>query len=83
MDLCDPNSTPLTPCTPVSDSNAPTANFPGGGDAFMELQFYPPGFAPFSDNISCDDTHWCSALTIDSLECSADGPPATATARSR
>jgi len=72
MNLCDPNSTPLTPCTPVSDANAPHGSFPGGGDAFMELQFYPPGFAPFSDSISCDDTHWCSALTIDSLECSPD-----------
>ena len=39
----------------------------------MELQFYPPGFAPFADSISCDNTHWCSALTIDSLECAADG----------
>jgi hypothetical protein len=29
--------------------------------------------APFSDNISCDDTHWCSALNIDSLECSGSG----------
>jgi hypothetical protein len=72
MDLCDPNSNPLTHCTPVSDANAPTASFPGGGDAFMELQFYPPGFAPFADSISCDDTHWCSALNIDSLECNAD-----------
>ena len=72
MNLCDPNSTPLTPCTPVSDSNAPHGSFPGGGNAFMELQFYPPGFAPFSDSISCDNTHWCSALTIDSLECSPD-----------
>jgi hypothetical protein len=25
MSLCDPNSAPETPCTPVSDSNAPTA----------------------------------------------------------
>jgi len=72
MNLCDPNSAPLTPCKPVSDSNAPHGSYPGGGNAFMELQFYPPGFAPFSDNISCDDTHWCSALTIDSLECNAD-----------
>jgi hypothetical protein len=72
MDLCDPKSTPLIPCTPVSDANAPTESFAGGGDAFMELQFYPPGFAPFADSISCDDTHWCSALNIDSLECTAD-----------
>ncbi|MBV9094406.1 MAG: hypothetical protein JO132_11090 [Streptosporangiaceae bacterium] len=39
----------------------------------MELQFYPPGFAPFADNTSCDDAHWCSALNIDSLECSGSG----------
>jgi hypothetical protein len=32
----------------------------------MELQFYPPGF---SSAISCDNGHWCSALNIDSLEC--------------
>jgi hypothetical protein len=25
--------------------------------------------APFADSISCDNTHWCAALTIDSLEC--------------
>ena len=73
MELCDPNSDPQLPCTPRSDANAPRAGFPGGGSAFMELQFYPPGFAPFSDSISCDNTHWCSALTIDSVECDANG----------
>ena len=39
----------------------------------MELQFYAPGFAPFADSTSCDDTHWCSALNIDSLECQGNG----------
>jgi hypothetical protein len=39
----------------------------------VELQFYPPGFAPFTDNLSCDNAHWCSALTIDSLECVGTG----------
>ena len=72
-DVCDPQSTPMLPCTPQSDANAPNGNYPGAGAAFVELQFYPPGFAPFSDSISCDNTHWCSALTIDSLECSASG----------
>jgi hypothetical protein len=33
----------------------------------MELQCYPPGEAPFVDSISCDNAHWCAALTIDSL----------------
>jgi len=71
--VCDPHSAPLTPCKPESDANAPSARSPGAGAAFVELQFYPPGFAPFADNISCDNTHWCSALTIDSLECTGNG----------
>jgi hypothetical protein len=73
MNLCDPQSDPQLPCRPRSDSNAPRPGFPGGGAAFMELQFYPPGFAPFADSISCDNSHWCSALTIDSVECDATG----------
>ncbi len=72
-DVCDPDSAPLLPCTPASDNNAPHGSYPGGGAAFVELQFYPPGFAPIDDNVSCDDTHWCSALTIDSLECTGNG----------
>lgn len=69
MALCDPNSYPQTPCTPESDANSPSGTYPGGGSAFMELQFYPPGFAPFVDSVSCNNTSWCAALTIDSLEC--------------
>ena len=71
--VCDPQSAPLTPCTPRSDSNAPGGRSPGAGSGFVELQFYPPGFGPFLDSISCDNTHWCSALTIDSLECTGNG----------
>ena len=71
--VCDPQSAPQLPCTPESDANAPNGSYPGAGAAFVELQFYPPGFAPFSDNISCDNTHWCSALNIDSLECYGSG----------
>ena len=73
LTVCDPNSTPQLPCTPESDANAPRGSYPGAGAAFVELQFYPPGFAPFADSISCDNAHWCSALTIDSLECGSDG----------
>jgi hypothetical protein len=80
MTMCDPDSYPQLPCTPEDDANAPQCNalsptgcpagaYPGAGAAFMEMQFYPPGFAPFSDSISCDNSHWCAALTIDSLEC--------------
>jgi hypothetical protein len=71
--VCDPESTPMLPCQPESDANAPNGSYPGAGAAFVELQFYPPGFAPFDDAISCDDTHWCGALNIDSLECSVAG----------
>ncbi len=71
--VCDPDSAPLLPCTPSSDANAPHGTYPGAGSAFVELQFYPPGFAPIGDSISCDSSHWCSALTIDSLECAGDG----------
>jgi hypothetical protein len=71
--VCDPHSDPLTSCVPRSDANAPHGRYPGGGAAFVELQFYPPGFAPFVDSISCDNQHWCSALTIDSVECTASG----------
>jgi len=74
MALCDPNSFPGTPCTAESDSNAPTCdgvNCPlgsqGGGSAFMEMQLYPPGNAPFVDSESCDATRWCAALNIDSF----------------
>ena len=80
MTMCDPQSYPQNSCTPNSDANAPgptcigvnpscTQAAAGAGAAFMEMQFYPPGFAPFADSISCDNTHWCAALTIDSLEC--------------
>ena len=47
--VCDPNSAPLLPCKPESDANAPAGSNPGAGAAFVELQFYPPGFAPFAD----------------------------------
>src|SRR5215831_10940301 len=73
MSICDPNSYPQTNCTPNSDSNAPQGTFPGGGGAFMEMQFYPPGFAPFADSVSCNNTHWCAALNIDSLEANNAG----------
>ncbi|HZU40569.1 MAG TPA: hypothetical protein VE992_05940 [Solirubrobacteraceae bacterium] len=73
MAQCDPSSYPQLPCTPRSDENAPSTSphgYPGAGGAFQELQFYPPGFPPpWTDGISCDDTHWCAAMTIDSLEC--------------
>ncbi|MDQ6806647.1 MAG: hypothetical protein M3065_17155 [Actinomycetota bacterium] len=79
MNLCDPKSYPQNACAPQSDANAPqpctisanpcTGGYTGGGSAFMELQFYPPGFSPFADAVSCDNAHWCAAMNIDSLAC--------------
>ncbi|HEY8860060.1 MAG TPA: hypothetical protein VIM27_11455, partial [Gaiellales bacterium] len=46
MALCNPESYPLNPCKPRSDSNAPrhppTFDQGGGGSSFLEMQFYPP-----------------------------------------
>jgi len=73
MAMCDTQSYPeqVSNCTPDSDSNivdpAVSPNHPG--TAFMEMQFYPPGWAQFQlpGGISCDPTQWCAALNIDSL----------------
>lgn len=63
--LCDPGSFPQGTCIPDSDANNPNL----AGSAFLEMQFYPPGNPPFISNISCDTTHWCASLHINSLEC--------------
>jgi hypothetical protein len=70
LPICDPKSYPEKPCKNLSDSNSGAFNNPNAaGSAFMELQFYPPGFPPFTDAPSCNSTKWCAALNIDSLEC--------------
>jgi hypothetical protein len=70
LPMCDPKSYPQNPCTNISDSNSGSLSDPSAaGSAFMELQFYPPGFTPFADSTSCNSTKWCAALTIDSFEC--------------
>jgi hypothetical protein len=71
MAMCDTQSYPeqISTCTPDSDSNivVPGTTRKAPGAAFMELQFYPPGFAPQFAGSSCDATRWCVAMTIDSL----------------
>ena len=70
LPICDPKSYPQNACTPDSDANSGAITDPrAAGSAFLELQFYAPGFTPFIDGPSCDQTHYCAALTIDSLEC--------------
>ena len=69
LPICDGKSYPQNPCTPDSDANTGLGSPNDAGSAFMELQFYAPGFGPFKDAPSCDQRFYCSALTIDSLEC--------------
>ncbi len=77
MAMCDTQSYPeqLSTCTPDSDSNIvdPAVSPTHAGEAFMEMQFYPPGWVPWPTwqvavgASSCDPTQWCAALNIDSL----------------
>ncbi|MGI9009366.1 MAG: hypothetical protein ACR2FU_24785 [Streptosporangiaceae bacterium] len=68
LPMCDPHSYPQNPCTPDSDSNSGGISDPNAaGSAFMELQFYAPGFTG-PDEPGCLRTKWCSALNIDSVE---------------
>lgn len=75
MAMCDTQSYPeqVSTCAPDSDSNIfdnqdaqhPMSKHPG--TAFMEMQFYPPGWVAWPSGNSCDPTKWCAALNIDSL----------------
>jgi hypothetical protein len=77
MAMCDTESSPnfTKQCTPDSDANIfdstdPTSERYIGkhpGTAFMEMQFYPPGWMQWPAGNSCDVTRWCAALNIDSL----------------
>ncbi len=71
MAMCDTQSFPeqVSTCTPDSDSNIvdPAVSAAHPGVAFMEMQFYPPGWAPWPAGTSCAATQWCAALNIDSL----------------
>jgi hypothetical protein len=72
MAMCDTQSDPIftNVCNPDTDDNIfddpnPSApDFIGKhpGVAFMELQFYPPGW----NGNDCYPTTWCGAMTIDS-----------------
>jgi hypothetical protein len=77
MTMCDTQSFPefTSSCTPNNDSNIFDSANPADphyigrhpGTAFMEMQFYPPGWVAWPPGNSCDATKWCAALNIDSL----------------
>jgi hypothetical protein len=66
---------PTNGCQPDSDSNIFTSDNGSSpkyigkhpGVAFMEMQFYPPGWVKWPAGNSCDGTRWCAALNIDSF----------------
>ncbi|MFL5796722.1 MAG: hypothetical protein ACJ77A_02170 [Actinomycetota bacterium] len=77
MTLCDTESSPeyTHTCTPDSDANNLVGTDPNApdyigkhpGNAYMELQFYGPGYVPQFTGFGCAAHQYCSALTIDSL----------------
>jgi hypothetical protein len=79
MAMCDDQSAPApggnAKCSPDSDRNIFNSADPNSpqyigkhpGTAFMEMQFYPPGWVTWPAGVSCDPTRWCAALNIDSL----------------
>ncbi len=77
MTLCDTESAPeyTKTCTPDSDTNNLVGSDPSApdyigkhpGQAYMELQFYGPGYVPQFEGFGCTATQYCAAMTIDSL----------------
>ncbi len=78
MTLCDSESAPEythKKCVPDTDANDlvnTDPNAPGyigkhPGNAYMELQFYGPGYVPQFTGFGCSAHQYCAAMTIDSL----------------
>jgi hypothetical protein len=79
MALCDNQSAPDPgkPCPADSDRNIYTSTNPHSakylgltpGTAFLEMQFYPPGWGGVGTGVSCgpNNYQWCAALNIDSF----------------
>ena len=76
LTLCDSESAPefTKTCAADSDSNNLVGSNPAApdyigkhpGTAFMELQFYGPGYVPQFEGFGCAATVYCAAMTIDS-----------------
>jgi hypothetical protein len=62
-------------CVPDSNSNIYESLDPksshyiglGPGQAYEEMQFYPPGYVPWPTGIGCTAKQWCAALNIDTF----------------
>jgi hypothetical protein len=76
LTLCDSESSPefTKTCTPDSDRNDLVGTNPAApdyigkhpGNAYMELQFYGPGYVPQFEGFGCTAHQYCAAMTIDS-----------------
>jgi hypothetical protein len=76
LTLCDSQSAPEFnhSCKPDTDANNLVGSNPRArdyigkhpGTAFMELQFYGPGYVPQFEGFGCTATQYCAAMTIDS-----------------
>jgi hypothetical protein len=63
------------PCKPDSDSNIFASTNPksshyfgfGPGQAYEEMQFYPPGWTPWPAGTGCTAKQWCAAMNIDTF----------------
>ncbi len=76
LTLCDTESSPefTKSCTPDSDANDLVGTNPAApdyigkhpGNAYMELQFYGPGYVPQFEGFGCTAHQYCAAMTIDS-----------------
>jgi hypothetical protein len=77
LTLCDSESAPeyTKTCIPDSDGNNLVGTDPAApdyigkhpGNAYMELQFYGPGYVPQFEGFGCTATQYCAAMTIDSF----------------
>ena len=76
----NPDGTALTghatpPCKPDSNSNIFASENPsspryfgvGPGQAYEEMQFYPPGWVPQPMGVGCTAKQWCAAMNIDTF----------------
>jgi hypothetical protein len=76
LTMCDTQSAPNfnNSCKPDSDANNLVGSNPKArdyigkhpGNAYMELQFYAPGWVEQFAGIGCTATQYCAAMTIDS-----------------
>ena len=77
LTLCDTESAPeyTKICRPDTDANDLVGANPNSpdyigkhpGNAYMELQFYGPGYVPQFEGFGCTAHQYCAAMTIDSL----------------